>query len=512
MKKVSDVLIIGSGIAGLSFAIKVAESRPELSVLILTKNSEEESNTARAQGGIAVVLNKLKDSFEQHIQDTMNAGKGLSNKKVVEMVVSQAPDRLEELISWGASFDKEHTGELALGLEGGHSQARIVHHRDLTGLEMEKTLLQKVGALPNISIQDQYFVTDLLTEGQKEQKKCIGVKAIDKNRNKLIPIQARITFLATGGSGMIFRNTTNPSVATADGVAIANRAGARIKDMDFFQFHPTALYEPGKHPLFLVSEAVRGFGAYIINKAGKRFLFKYDPRGELATRDIVSSAIVKELRESGEESVFIDCRHLNVHNFQQHFPTIVSYCNSVGIKPEKDLIPIVPAAHYQCGGIEVDSSARTSIRNLYASGECAYTGLHGANRLASNSLLEALVYSHQAFENLIKKIDGVELTGFEIFETSIEVKTDDGASIEKKLSRLNKLMGYEVIQGSDQSLKKRIMKELLQLKKDINNEENCTVAFYELKNMTEVAILILEESISRNINLSKNSQMRLAVD
>ncbi|MDR9457988.1 MAG: L-aspartate oxidase [Salegentibacter sp.] len=506
MKKVSDVLIIGSGIAGLSFAIKIAESRPDLSVLILTKSAGEESNTARAQGGIAVVLNKLKDSFDQHIEDTMKAGKGLSNRKVVEMVVSQAPARLEELMAWGASFDKNNNGELELGLEGGHSQARIVHHRDLTGLEMETTLLKKVAALPNISIQDHYFVTDLLTIGEKEQTKCIGVKAIDKNRNKFIPIQTRITFLATGGSGMIFGNTTNPSVATADGVAIANRAGARIKDMDFIQFHPTALYEPDKHPLFLISEAVRGFGAYVVNKAGKRFLFKYDSRGELATRDIVSSAIVKELEESREESVFLDCRHLYSKDFERHFPTIVSYCNSVGINPENDLIPIVPAAHYQCGGIEVDSNARTSIKNLHASGECAYTGLHGANRLASNSLLEALVYSHQAFENLINEIDKIEMFGLQTFESELDEIEEITVSIERKLYRLNELMGYEAVQGTDLALKEGVLEELLQLKTEINTEGKFFVAFYELKNMTEVAILILEESISRLQSLLKNAK------
>ncbi|HSP12856.1 MAG TPA: FAD-binding protein, partial [Salegentibacter sp.] len=347
-------------------------------------------------------------------------------------------------------------------------------------------------------IQDHYFVTDLLTEEENEQTKCIGVKAIDKNRNKHIAIQARITFLATGGSGMIFRNTTNPSVATADGVAIANRAGARIKDMDFIQFHPTALYEPDKHPLFLISEAVRGFGAYIINKAGKRFLFKYDSRGELATRDIVSLAIVNELRESGEESVFIDCRHLNTQDFQQHFPTIVSYCNSVGIKPEKDLIPIVPAAHYQCGGIEVDSNARTSIRNLYASGECAQTGLHGANRLASNSLLEALVYSHQAFEKVLAEIDGIpHRTSEEIDFSSEEIKKISPEFIESFRKRLNQLMGFEEVTGKNIPLKNKVLTELFELKNELEKQNSLSPEFWELKNMTEVAILILEESIFR---------------
>lgn len=497
MKKVSDVLIIGSGIAGLSFAIKIAENRPDLSVLILTKSTGEESNTARAQGGIAVVLNKLKDSFEQHIEDTMKAGKGLSDRKVVEMVVSQAPERLLELISWGASFDKNNRGELDLGLEGGHSQARIVHHRDLTGLEMEKTLLQKVEALPNINIRDHYFVTDLLTDTDKSHTKCIGVEAIDKNTNKLITIQARIIFLATGGSGMIFRNTTNPSVATADGIAIANRAGARIKEMDYFQFHPTALYEPDKHPLFLISEAVRGFGAYVVNKDGERFLFNYDARGELATRDIVSSAIDKELQKSGEKTVFLDCRHLNPGNFQQHFPTIFSYCRSIGINTERDLIPVVPAAHYQCGGIEVDDNARTSIKNLYASGECAHTGLHGANRLASNSLLEALVYSHQAFENVLNEIDELQYSAYENSEQFIETKACKPEFIDQKRKILNELMGYEVIQGTDLVIKERVLEELVQLKKEIDLEDKLSASFYELKNMIEVAILIVEETISR---------------
>ncbi|MGY5849343.1 L-aspartate oxidase [Salegentibacter sp. F14] len=506
MKKYCDILIIGSGIAGLSFAIKIAEDRPDLSILILTKNSGEESNTARAQGGIAVVLDKLKDSFTQHMEDTMKAGKGLSNKKVVEMVVSQAPARLEEVMLWGASFDRNKKGEFDLGLEGGHSQARIVHHSDLTGLELEKTLLKKVAALPNINIQDHYFVTELLTIGDKKGKKCIGVKAIDKSKNKFTQFHSKITFMATGGSGMIFENTTNPSVATGDGVAIAYRAGARVKDMDFIQFHPTALYESNKHPLFLISEAVRGFGAYVINKEGKRFLFKYDSRGELATRDIVSSAIVTELEETKEKSVFLDCRHLNVQDFQQHFPTIVSYCSTLGINIETDLIPVVPAAHYQCGGIEVDSCARTSIKNLYASGECARTGLHGANRLASNSLLEALVFSHQAYEKVSEEIDHEIRTILENLESTNNISDKDCPNFKRMCQRLNQLMGYQTVHGSDLSFKENQLKELLQLKNDIEQAAISSVAYYELHNMTTVAVLILKESISRFENSSENKK------
>src|SRR5690606_31731228 len=440
----TDVLVIGSGIAGLSFAIKIAAARPDLSILVITKNNNESCNTAHAQGGIAVVLDKIIDSFEQHIEDTLQAGQRLNDPEVVKMVISQAPERLNELINWGANFDINETGDLDLGLEGGHSRKRIVHHKDLTGKEMVNTLLKKTASLSNISFEDHFFVTDLAVE--KDNKKCVGVVVLDKRSGEELSIASRITFLATGGSGRIFQNTTNPAVATGDGIAMAHRAGATISNMHLIQFHPSALYQKDQHALFLISEAVRGFGAWIVNSKGERFLFKYDKRGELATRDIVSEAIVKELRMSGEKYVFMDCRHLDDNAFTSQFPTITSHCASLGIDFRKDLLPIVPAAHYQTGGIEVNKYAATSILNLYASGECAHTGLHGKNRLASNSLLEALVFSHEAAGKVLEDIDQIYFKDIPGNENNIF--RGYGAApqtLERILKELNRIMSFDIL-------------------------------------------------------------------
>ena len=499
----TDVLVIGSGIAGLSFAIKVATAKPEASILVLTKSKNDVCNTAHAQGGIAVVLDKIRDSFEQHIEDTMKAGKGLSNLDVVKMVISQAPERLNELINWGTSFDANELGELELGLEGGHSQKRIVHHRDLTGKEMETKLLQKAGSYSNIIFHDHYFVTDLLLKKNRSVTSCTGVMAIDRQKDQLVGISSGITFLATGGSGRIFQNTTNPSVATADGVAMANRAGARISNMNFIQFHPTALYTKNKHSLFLISEAVRGFGAYMVDQTGNRFLFKYDLNGELATRDIVSEAIMNELQSSGEESVFLDCRHLDPESFRSHFPTIVEHCLSKGINFEKDLIPIVPAAHYQCGGIQVDHFARTSVNNLYASGECAHTGLHGANRLASNSLLEALVFSHQAAGFVVKELDSIPAQELQE-EKMYQLKQTGNKDIPKNFEKeLNQIMTYNLLYTSEENEKKKALVKLRVLEENIKKLSGTTdPEFFELKNMIQTAVLIVEQAIE-NRSLDK---------
>ncbi|MGA9590087.1 MAG: L-aspartate oxidase [Salegentibacter sp.] len=506
MKK-SDVLIVGSGIAGLSFAIKIAQARPDLSVLVLTKSNNESSNTAHAQGGIAVVLDKVKDSFEQHIQDTMQAGKGLSDPKVVEMVVSQAPERLQELISWGTSFDADKKGDLDLGLEGGHSRHRIVHHQDFTGLELERKLLAKAAELDNICFHDHYFAIDLLTEQNNTGITCTGVKAINKFENRLVKIPARVCFLATGGSGMLFKNTTNPSVATADGVAMAYRAGAEIRNMNYIQFHPTALYEKDENPLFLISEAVRGYGAYVVNSAGKRFLFDFDSRGELATRDIVSGAIVTEMKRTGADCAYLDCRHLEHEAFAAHFPTIDSYCYSLGINLQTDLIPVVPAAHYQCGGIQVDEYSHTTVKNLYASGECANTGLHGANRLASNSLLEAVVFSHQASEAVLAEIDSLPpARGFEEFKLDNDLTGRIDPYLDNCRKYLNALMTYDLVHASSPKQKEKALLELQRLNRALEEDSDFpgnTPRYFELLNMVQASMLVLEQALpAKDISLA----------
>lgn len=514
----TDVLVIGSGIAGLSFAIKVASARPDISVLVVTKNNNDVCNTAHAQGGIAVVLDKLRDSFEQHIEDTLKAGRWLNDPAVVEMVISQAPERLYELINWGASFDSNELGDLDLGLEGGHSQNRIVHHRDLTGKEMETKLLEKAGSLVNINFYDHYFVTDLIMD--KAKNKCLGIKVLDKRSGKKLEIGSRITYLATGGSGRIFQNTTNPSVATGDGIAMAYRAGAVISNMNFIQFHPTSLYKKDKHALFLISEAVRGFGAHVINSKGERFLFNCDERGELATRDIVSEAIVKELKISGKESVFMDCRHLDAQEFLSHFPTIADHCAAVGIDFSKDLIPIVPAAHYQTGGIWVNEYSQTSILNLFASGECAHTGLHGANRLASNSLLEALVYSHQAAVRVMENIDNIKLQ--DLPQKEIQKQKGFGAdsqTLVRFMKELNKIMSFDLLYASGRNDKEIALDSLqalhsrLKMYPDSSNPEHL-----ELENMIQTAEIIIEHSleylaaIEENPILNKNFRRKKVLE
>lgn len=391
--KQTDVLVVGSGIAGLFFAIKAARKRLDLSITIMVKDTAVETNTRYAQGGIAGVLTRSRNHFEEHIKDTLAAGGGVCDEEVVRMVVQQAPERLCELIDLGVEFDRDTSGSFDLALEGGHSQPRILHHSDSTGAEIEQALLRAVRELPNITLLENYFAESLLTK----EDKCIGVRYIDPDGNYR-KVAAGSVILCTGGCGQLFAKTTNPAVATADGLAMAHRAGARLAGMQYIQFHPTALYEPGKSQCFLLSEALRGFGAHLLDEDGKRFVFKYDPRGELATRDLVSAAICAEMKRRGTAHVYLDCRHLEQEAFRSHFYTIYNYCCAIGLDPAVHLLPVVPVAHYQCGGIAVDRHAKTSVKRLYAIGECAHTGLHGSNRLASNSLLEAVVYAHQAAE------------------------------------------------------------------------------------------------------------------
>lgn len=409
MKNV-DFLVVGSGIAGLSYALKAAKYGK---VLIVTKVNEDESNTKYAQGGVAVVVDKEEDSFEKHIEDTLIAGDGLCDKHIVEVVVKEGPERIDEIIQYGTHFDKTNSGIFDLAKEGGHSESRVLHYKDITGFEIERALLAKVHKEPNIEILTHFFAVELITQHhlgefvdrRSDNIQCYGIYALNTADNKVEKILSKITVMASGGAGHIYSTTTNPVIATGDGIAMVYRAKGKVRNMEFIQFHPTALYNPGEYPSFLISEAVRGFGGVLKTKNGLEFMYEYDKRGSLASRDIVARAIDAEMKKSGDEFVYLDIRHREKTDILTHFPNIYEKCLNIGLDMCKDMIPVTPAAHYMCGGIMVNEYGKSSIHRLYACGECASTGLHGANRLASNSLLEATVFAHRIFEDSIKSFN-----------------------------------------------------------------------------------------------------------
>ncbi|MFV8328379.1 L-aspartate oxidase [Flavobacterium sp. ZS1P14] len=496
----TNYLIIGSGVAGLTFAIKIADRFPDRKITIITKSNADESNTKYAQGGIAIVTDQTEDSYKKHIEDTLICGDGLCDPSVVEMVVTEGPKRLKELIEWGAKFDKNTKGNFDLGKEGGHSQNRVVHHKDQTGHEIERAILAQVHQKDNITVLDHHFSLDLITQNNS----CFGAHAFDEKTKEIITFKSDFTVLATGGIGHLYGHTTNPVIATGDGIAMAFRANATIKDMEFIQFHPTALYDSSAGSKFLISEAVRGFGAYLRTKDGVRFMLNYDSRGELASRDIVSQSIDLELKKSGDDCVYLDCTHLDLAAFTKHFPMIYERCKSIGIAIEKDWIPVIPAQHYLCGGIMVDKNGKTTVANLFACGECSQTGLHGANRLASNSLLEALVYSEKIYNYLATTSDeDLQFEGVISDWAAIEKPEMNVDCLAKMKTELQLLMRQNIgIVRNDIDLYKA-KEELSQRQKELEEmgkEFQITTAFYELYNMYAIGKLIVQHSIERTDN------------
>ncbi len=505
-----DFLVIGSGIAVLSFALKVADKFPNKKILILTKANEDDSNTKYAQGGIAVVTDFDVDNFEKHIEDTHIAGDGLCNPKVVDFVVREGRQRVDELIKWGTQFDKEDNGTYKLGREGGHSEFRVLHHKDVTGREIERALLQKVHETPNIEIHQHFFVTDLITQHHlgrmitraTTNNQCFGVYALNKDTNQIEKIISKITVLATGGFGQVYRSTTNPTIATGDGIAMVYRAKGKVSNMEFVQFHPTALYEPDVSPSFLITEAVRGDGGILKTKGGEEFMKKYDKRESLAPRDIVARAIDNEMKISGEACMYLDCRHMDFDNFIHHFPNIYEKCKSIGIDVQKDMIPVVPAAHYACGGIRVNEFGQTSINNLYACGECSSTGLHGANRLASNSLLEAIVYSHRIAEHAIQQVDNIEVDEkrFQEWDTTGTSHPKEMVLITQSLRELKDIMSNYVGIVRNNVRLKRASERLYLLFKECEDMYNTTVIspqLMEVRNLITIGYLITRSALLR---------------
>ncbi len=505
----TDFLVIGAGMAGLTYAIKVGEKFPEKSVVIVTKGGDTDSNTNYAQGGVAIVQHET-DSFEKHVQDTLRAGDGLCNEEVVRMVISEGPQCLEEMVDWGVEFDTNSAGEYDLGKEGGHSENRVVHHKDFTGAEIARALIQRVRKLHNVTFLEHHFVVDLISDhhlskqASKNNTTCYGAYVLDEKTDQIETILAKITMLAAGGAGQVYGHTTNPKVATGDGLAMAYRIGAKVKEIEFIQFHPTALYEPDVSPAFLISEAVRGFGAKLRCKNGEEFMHKYDDRKELASRDIVARAIDTELKKSGEKHVFLDCTHLNQEKFLAHFPKIKEKCWSIGIDVSKNFIPVVPASHYICGGVSVDRDGLTSVKNLFASGECSQTGLHGANRLASNSLLEAFVFADKSANKSMEIIGEIKWAkNIPDWDAEGTSQPEEWILISHNTNELQELMrNYVGIVRSNDRLN-RALKRLQFLYEETEElYQNTTVStqLCELRNMITVAYLIVTHSIQRKEN------------
>ena len=500
MKTEIDILVIGSGIAGLSYALKVAEKHK---VILISKSKLEQTNTSLAQGGVAAVIDKL-DSYEKHIEDTLIAGAGLCDREVVEMVVKKAPRLIKDLINWGTNFDKNSKGDYDLAKEGGHSEHRILHHKDNTGFEIQRALTERAKKHKNIKILENYFAIDLITQhhlGIEVNRhdggvECYGSYVLNKETNQVETILSKITFIATGGVGNIYQTTTNDINATGDGIAMVYRAKGVIENLEFIQFHPTSLYNLNERPSFLITEALRGFGAVLKTLDGKPFMKKYDKRGSLAPRDIVARAIDNEMKKNGWDYVYLDARGINDEKLLEHFPNIYKKCLSLGIDITKDCIPVVPAAHYSCGGIKVNKKAQTTIKNLYASGEAVSTGLHGANRLASNSLIEAIVYADIAADNTLKEINNIKYKkNIPDWDISGTTKTEEMILITQNIKELQQIMSnYVGIVRSNLRLERALKRLEIIYTETENLYKVSTISdkICQLRNAINVAYLIIK--------------------
>lgn len=501
----TDFLVIGSGAAGLSFALKAAEHGH---VTIVTKGEMVECNTNYAQGGICSVTYE-PDTFEKHIHDTMVCGAGICDAEAVDMVVRRAPELIDDLIEWGTKFDCTPDGRFELNREGGHSEHRILHHKDLTGAEIERALITSVRKHPNITVLEHHFAIDLLTQHHLGEfvtrhtrgLACFGAYVLDMDSGRIETMLSRFTVVATGGCGNIYGTTTNPIVATGDGVAMCHRAKAMISNMEFIQFHPTSLYNPGERPSFLITEAMRGFGAILRLPNGKEFMDKYHPMCSLAPRDVVARAIDREMKRSGEEFVYLDVTHKDADEIRSHFPNIYEKCLSLGIDITKDYIPVTPAAHYCCGGVKVDLNGQTSIKRLYALGEASCTGLHGANRLASNSLIEAVVYADQAAKHAIERFERTEIQeGIPDWNFEGTSNTEEMLLIIQSKREMQQIMSnYVGIVRSNLYLKRamRRLEILWHETEELYNKTTPNRELCELRNMIAVAYLVIKQGRDR---------------
>jgi L-aspartate oxidase len=492
MDQRADVLVIGSGIAGLTFALKLGE---KARVVLVTKKERAASSTNYARGGIASVMGE-DDRYELHVRDTLVAGAGLCHRAAVDALVREGPEQVQALMAWGADFDRTEGGRLSLGREGGHSRRRIAHAGDHTGREIEGALLAAVADAPNIEVLEDHLALDLLVSPDAAGRPvCGGALILDHRNGEVSRLHARFTMLATGGCGQVYRHTTNPGIATGDGIAMAFRAGARVANMEFIQFHPTALH-PTEDPAFLISEAVRGEGAVLRSTDGRAFMDGFHPLGSLAPRDIVARAIDRELREHGGDHVLLDVSPIGEDKLEQRFPEAVQGCRERGVDLERG-IPVVPAAHYVCGGVLTDSVGHTSLAALYATGEVACSGVHGANRLASNSLLEAVVFADRAARAVSRKLSTDGAPAREAVQAPTPTPgTDDPdlAGLAERRARLRSLMWelVGIVRSADllEEAEARV-EAMASAETGIWLRSRWTAEGAELRNLLQVAELII---------------------